>query len=104
MTESAPFRPARLGLGALYALVGHAIVIAAAFIAGILVRAATTAGMRDLAAIASTGIVGEAILGLVCLIWGSRLFGRDDRERGLGLVSGWLAGLAILVLIFRSST
>ncbi len=97
MTDTVPFRPARLAIGALYPLAGHALVVAAAYLAGLIARPSAGGGFEDLAAVAVTGIGGEALLGSACLVVGSIMFRSKDRERGLGLVGGWVAGLAILV-------
>jgi hypothetical protein len=99
--DTPAFRPARLGLGALYALVGHIAVVIGALVAGLFAKPSSGGGMEDLAAIGFTVVGGEALLGVVCLISGSLFFRRGERERGLGVVAGWLAGLAILVIIIR---
>jgi len=43
----------------------------------------------------------EAALGLACLVAGAVQFRRGRREIGLGLVVGWIVGLAALVLLAR---
>jgi hypothetical protein len=103
VTQSPPFRPGRLGLGVLSAFIGHAIVVAAALITGMVVKPSAGGGFEDLAAAGLTGLGGEAMLGLVCLVWGTLLFRHGERERGFGVVAGWLAGLAIFVVVVRSA-
>jgi len=49
------------------------------------------------------GYGAEVLLGLVSLMWGALLFRNGERERGLGVIAGWLAGLAIFVIVVRSA-
>jgi hypothetical protein len=103
VTDWPDFRTARLGQGALYALAGHVVVVLGALLAGLFIKPSSGGGMEDLAAIGLIVVGGEALLGIVCLLTGALMFRRDERERGLGLVAGWLAGLAIVVIIIRST-
>lgn len=89
--------------GGLYALIGHIAVVIAAFVAGAVTKPSPGGGFEDVAAAGLAAVGGEALLGIVCLTGGAVLFRRGDRETGLGLVAGWLAGLAILVIIIQTS-
>jgi hypothetical protein len=101
VTETPPFQPTRLGRGVLYAFAGHVIVFVVAVVAGMVVKPSAGGGFEDVATAGVTAIAGEVLLGITCLVWGALMFRRDDRERGLGLVAGWLAGLAIFVVVTR---
>lgn len=104
MTDTSTFRPARLRQGVLLALVGHAAVVIGAFVAGRVVRPTPGDGFEDLKAIVFTLSGGELLLGLVCLVAGALLFRKDERERGIGLIAGWLVGLALVVTVIRTTT
>jgi len=85
----------------LYALAGHVLIVAVAWVASRLVTPSAGGGFQDLAAVALVLVGGEAALGLACLVAGAVQFRRGRREIGLGLVVGWIVGLAALVLLAR---
>jgi hypothetical protein len=99
VTETSPpvFRPAKALVGALVGFFSHALVFGAAYVAGRL----GGPGMESLGAIVGTLLLGEAVLGLVCLITGAILFRRGHRELGLGLLGGWIVGLISAYLLIQ---
>ena len=101
MTEPTPFAPRRFGRGVLYAVAGHVVIVLVAWLASLLVTPSPGGGFEDLAAVAIVLVGGEAVFGLTCLVGGSLQFRRGQRELGLGLVVGWVVGLAALVLFTK---
>lgn len=94
-----PEAPSRAAIGALQALGGHALVIAAAYLAGQFTEPTPSNQFADLAAVVLVFLGGQAVLGLTCLVLSAIRFRQGRRYYGLGLLGGWLGGLALFVLI-----
>ena len=92
---------ARFMLGALAGLAGHGLAFLAGFVAGRLVEPGPGGGFADLAAVAVTFLLVEAIVAIACVVAAILL-----RRRGAlaaGIVSGWAAGLAAIAVALWAS-
>jgi hypothetical protein len=86
-----PFRAARALVGVLLAVIGQAMVIGAAFLAG-RVADAGAGDMRTLGAVVGTLLGGELVLLLACVVVGIVLIARGRRDLGAGLLAGGALG------------
>ncbi len=104
MTTTAPDpateTPRRGGIAAAIAVGAHAVVLLATFIAGKVVQPSGGGGMEDLAAVTMTFFGGEMLVGLGAIITSMVLFRRGWRYTGLGLMAGWIGGLALILLAY----
>jgi hypothetical protein len=91
-------KPVRGLVAAGIALAAHGLIFLIAYLIG--QTADSGDGFQDLAAVAATIFLGEAIVGLAALIGGALVFRRGRRFTGLGLVGGWLLGLLVLGILF----
>jgi hypothetical protein len=92
---------ARFTLGALAGLAGHGLAFLAGFVAGRLVEPGPGDGFADLAAVAVTFLLVEAVVAVACVVFAILL-----RRRGAlaaGIVSGWAAGLAAIAIALWAS-
>ncbi len=90
--------PKRGGVAAGIAVAAHALVLLLAFLAGRVVSPSPGGGMEDVAAVAVAFLGGEALVGLAAVIASMVLFRRGARYTGLGILAGWIGGLALIVL------
>ena len=70
-----------------------------AFLMGRVVSPSAGGGMEDLAAVAVTFLGGEILVGLGCVIASMVLFRRGRRYTGVGLMGGWIVGLALVIAV-----
>jgi hypothetical protein len=101
VTETSAPSPRRAIVGALIGLGSHALVAAAAFVAGRVVQPSAGGGFDDLAAVALVLLLAEIVVGLGCLAVGIVVFVKGERDLGLGLVGGWLVGLIAGFILLR---
>jgi uncharacterized membrane protein YhaH (DUF805 family) len=92
------FSPRRGVTGFLLALVGYAIVLGGAYLAGRTVKPGA-GGFDDLAAVAIVLVLGTGLVTLACLITGIVLIVRGRRDVGAGLLIGLLVGCAAVVAV-----
>jgi len=97
-SEPSTDTPKRGGVAAGIAIAAHVLVLLLAFLAARVVSPSPGGGMEDVAAAAVTFLGGEAVVGLAAVIASMVLFRRGARYTGLGILGGWLGGLALLVL------
>jgi hypothetical protein len=98
VTSSVPaFDRRRAAVFGVVGLATHALAIVVAVAVARLSRGAE--GLSDLGRAASAFFLVEIVAGLVCLVGGAIQYRLGRREVGLGLVSGWVVGLVVLLLI-----
>ncbi|HEX6870052.1 MAG TPA: hypothetical protein VF163_03050 [Micromonosporaceae bacterium] len=97
------FRASRFLVGGLVGLLTHAFAFAGGFIAARLVPKPNE-GFRDLATVVGVFLLIEVIIGLACLIAGTVAFVKGKRDRGLGLVAGWLIGVVAVWLFLTAQS
>src|SRR5262245_37849819 len=76
----------------------HLLALAVAFAVERLWRGGED--FEDLGRAAAAFFLTEIVAGLACLVGGAVLFRLGRREVGLGVLSGWVVGLLLLVLFF----
>jgi hypothetical protein len=93
---------ARFTLGALAGLAGHGLAFLGGFVAGRLVEPGPGDGFADLAAVAVTFLLVEAIVAVACVV-AAILLRRRRGALAAGIVSGWAAGLAAIAIALWAS-
>jgi hypothetical protein len=91
--------PKRAGVAAAISLGAHLVVLLAAYIAAQIVAPSDGGGFEDVAAVALTLLGGEIVIGLAATVVSAILFRRGWRYTGLGLMGGWIGGLALLLVV-----
>lgn len=84
----------QVALGVVIALVGHGLAFLGGFVAAQLVEPGEGGGFADLAAVAVTFLLVEAVLAVACVVAAIIL-----RRRGPlagGILAGWVAGVAAI--------
>lgn len=106
MSESAVERPAfgisRVLVGAVVAIVGHALTFAAGFVAARLVEPSQGGGFEDIAAVVAVFLGGQALLALACIIASLVLLVRGRQDVAVGLLGAWAAGVAAVAVFVAS--
>lgn len=104
MTDAPPsapaFRTSRFFLAMLLGFGGHLLAYGGALLAARLVEPSQGGGFEDLAAAVSVFVGVELLVALACLVVGITLIVKGRRDRGAGLLLGWLIGVvAVFVAI-----
>jgi hypothetical protein len=89
-------------LGLVIGLAGHAVAFLFGFLAGRLVEPSEGGGFEDVAAVALIFLGTEALLGVAAVIATIVLARRGNRDKGFGVLAGWLVGVLAIFALLRA--
>lgn len=96
------FQTRRFLLAVLLGLAGHLLAYGAALVAARFVEPSAGGGFEDLAAAVTVFIGIELVVTLACLVGGVVLLVKGRRDRGAGLLLGWLLGVAAVLVAINA--